>query len=98
MYILERARVKNRFPRFGAPIPLMDGFLHDNVMGRSWSSSEYSTQSTTAQHIMTLESTHIDYGSEIHKDNRHQIQKILVVTFSIHSRLIEVLLAKKNFY
>ena len=28
---LERARVKNRFPRFGAPIPLMDGFLHDNV-------------------------------------------------------------------
>ena len=29
MYILERARVKNRFPRFGAPIPLMDGFLHD---------------------------------------------------------------------
>ena len=31
MYILERARVKNRFPRFGALIPLMDGFLHDNV-------------------------------------------------------------------
>ena len=23
--------MKNRFPRFGAPIPLMDGFLHDNV-------------------------------------------------------------------
>ena len=31
MYKLERARVKNRFPRFGAPIPLMDGFLHDNA-------------------------------------------------------------------
>ena len=34
MYILERARVKNRFPRFGAPIPLMDGFLHDNVISQ----------------------------------------------------------------
>ena len=29
MYKLERALLKNRFPRFGAPIPLMDGFLHD---------------------------------------------------------------------
>ena len=29
MYKLERACVKSRFPRFGAPIPLVDGFLHD---------------------------------------------------------------------
>ena len=31
MYKLECARVKNRFPRSGAPIALADGFLHDNV-------------------------------------------------------------------
>ena len=30
MYKLERACVKSQFPRFGAPIPLVDGFLHDN--------------------------------------------------------------------
>ena len=30
MYKLERACVKSRFPRFGAPILLVDGFLHDN--------------------------------------------------------------------
>ena len=29
MYNLARACVKSRFPRFGAPIPLVDGFLHD---------------------------------------------------------------------
>ena len=34
MYKLERALLKNRFPRFGAPIPLMDGFLHDNAQGQ----------------------------------------------------------------
>ena len=30
MYKLERACVKSRFPRSGAPIALVDGFLHDN--------------------------------------------------------------------
>ena len=30
---LARARVKGRFPRLCATIPLADGFLHDNVTG-----------------------------------------------------------------
>ena len=29
MYNIGRACVKSRFPRFGAPIPLVDSFLHD---------------------------------------------------------------------
>ena len=29
MYNLARTCVKSRFPRLGAPIPLLDGFLHD---------------------------------------------------------------------
>ena len=32
MYNLESVCVKSRFPRFGAPIPLVDGFLHDNSL------------------------------------------------------------------
>ena len=32
MCFLARTCVKNRFPRLGAPIPLVDGFLHDNVV------------------------------------------------------------------
>ena len=32
MYKLERACVKSRFPRSGAPIPLVDGFVHNNVL------------------------------------------------------------------
>ena len=31
MYNLARTCVKSRFPRLGAPIPPLDGFLHDNV-------------------------------------------------------------------
>ena len=31
MRFLARVCVKSRFPRLGAPIPLLDGFLHDNV-------------------------------------------------------------------
>ena len=31
---LARACVKSRFTRLGAPIPLVDGFLHDNVICR----------------------------------------------------------------
>ena len=31
MYNLAHTCVKSRFPRLGAPIPPLDGFLHDNV-------------------------------------------------------------------
>ena len=31
MYYLACTCVKSRFPRLGAPIPPLDGFLHDNV-------------------------------------------------------------------
>ena len=30
--LLSRTCVKSRFPRLGAPIPPLDGFLHDNVI------------------------------------------------------------------
>ena len=32
MYNLESACVKSRLPRSGAPIALLDGFLHDNAL------------------------------------------------------------------
>ena len=32
MYNLARTCVKSRFPRLGAPIPSLDGFLHDTVL------------------------------------------------------------------